>query len=174
MIHTADRPSTDDLTAAPRHQIYGRHGDLKPENILWFKPYNHQSRFGVLKISDFGLTRFHRTRSKSHFESVAVSPTYRPPEYDIAQMVSQSYDIWTLGCVLLEFITWYLRGWEGVEGFSKERTTDDNKEIPEDVFFNFVKIRDNNGGMQPGAKAKASVANVSKELLIASPWSTLR
>jgi len=163
MIHTADRPSTDDLSTAADHPIHGRHGDLKPENILWFKPWQntHQSGFGVFKISDFGLTRFHGTQSKSHFETVAVSPTYRPPEYDIAAMVSQSYDIWTLGCVLLEFITWYLRGWKGVDGFSKKRTTDDNREIPEDVFFNFVKIRDNDG-MIPGARAKLSVANVRR------------
>jgi serine/threonine protein kinase len=114
MIHMADSPSTEDLTKVSGHQLHGRHGDLKPENILWFKPYQdtHRNHFGVLKISDFGLTRFHRTRSKSHFESVAVSRTYRPPEYDIVKMVSQSYDIWTLGCVLLEFVTWYLYGWE--------------------------------------------------------------
>lgn len=161
MIHTADRPSRDDTSG---HPIHGRHGDLKPENILWFKAHQDidQTYFGQLKISDFGLTRYHRTRSKSHFEQVAVSPTYRPPEYEVATMVSPSYDIWSLGCVLLEFAGWYLLGWEEVERFSKLRTTDDGRDIPEDVFFKFVDIQDDNGTIQQGARAKVSVADVSR------------
>ncbi|KAH6663157.1 kinase-like domain-containing protein [Halenospora varia] len=161
MIHTADIPSEsspDDL-CNDGLQIHGRHGDLKPENILWFKSYGviDPSDFGVLKISDFGLTRFHRTLSKSHFESVAVSPTYRPPEYDIAMMVSQGFDIWSLGCVLLEFVTWYFLGGTGVERFSKERAKDDTREMRQDVFFNFVHIKEKNGEL--GARAKRSVYN---------------
>ncbi|RDL36219.1 uncharacterized protein BP5553_06831 [Venustampulla echinocandica] len=161
MIHTADRSSTDGLSNSSGHQIHGRHGDLKPENILWFKAYQDTdlTSLGVLKISDFGLTRFHRTRSKSHFGPVAVSPTYRPPEYDVAKMVSPSFDIWTLGCVLLQFVAWYLLGWEEVDRFSEARTADDRGKIPEDVgkipedvFFKFVNL-------QTGARAKVSVAD---------------
>ncbi|KAF4634373.1 hypothetical protein G7Y89_g3744 [Cudoniella acicularis] len=162
MIHTSDLPSSDDLhNDASSLQIHGRHGDLKPENILWFKPYEgtDPSDFGVLKISDFGLTRFHGTRSKSHFESVAVSPTYRPPEHEVAMMVSQSFDIWSLGCVLLEFVTWCLLGGAGVDEFSKERAKDDSREFRQDVFYNFVQIKENNGDTQLGARAKRSVAN---------------
>jgi serine/threonine protein kinase len=160
MIHTADMPSQDD----PSYQVHGRHGDLKPENILWFKSYDStdQSSFGVLKISDFGLTRFHGTRSKSRTESFAVSPTYRPPEYDVAMMVSQGFDIWSLGCVLLEFVTWYLLGGEGVENFSGERERDDVSEFRQDVFFNVIRVRGDGGEMQLGARAKRSVANVSQ------------
>lgn len=163
MIHTSNIPASDDTANDLCHQIYGRHGDLKPENILWFKAYDSigQDCFGVLKISDFGLTRFHRTRSKSHVENVAVSPTYRPPEYDIAKFVSQSYDVWSLGCVLLEFVTWSLLGEAGVESFSVERARDDTREFREDVFFNFVTIKQPNGETMLGARAKQSVANVS-------------
>ena len=165
MIHRADIPSKSTSTppGAPKYPIHGRHGDLKPENILWFKSYKgtEQSWHGVLKISDFGLTRFHVTQSISQFEMSAASPTYRAPEYDIDTTTSQSYDIWSLGCVLLEFITWYLLGWDGVDNFSKNRTKDDSREIPEDVFFNFVTIKDHNVGLLTGARAKLSVANVS-------------
>lgn len=165
MIHTADIPSKSTYATldAPKYPIHGRHGDLKPENILWFKSYEdtEDSWRGVLKISDFGLTRFHGTQSISHFENVAVSPTYRAPEYDIASKTSQSYDVWTLGCVLLEFVTWYLLGWEEVDKFSKDRTTDDSRDIREDVFFNFVNIKEPGGRLQTGARAKQSVANVS-------------
>src|SRR3569833_3200461 len=38
----------------------GRHGDIKPQNVLWFRQEKGaQGDHGVLKISDFGLTRFH-------------------------------------------------------------------------------------------------------------------
>lgn len=83
MIHIGDMPSTDNLPDMQKNQIHGRHGDLKPENILWFKSYKertNQQFSGVMKISDFGLMRFHSTQSKSNVENVAVSRTYRPPE----------------------------------------------------------------------------------------------
>lgn len=168
MIHTAEMPSSDELPSVSSLQIHGRHGDLKPENILWFKSYDgtEEGKFGVLKISDFGLTRFHGTKSKSQLEKVALSPTYRPPEYDIIKMVSQRFDIWSLGCVLLEFVTWYLLGGEGVEVFSKERANDNSAQFREDVFFNFVTIKEKDGGTQLGARAKLSVANVSQSDLM--------
>lgn len=88
----------------------GRHGDIKPENILWFQPpheYNgDQSAFlGTLVISDFGLTEFHRDETGLVDPmNVAMSPTYSAPEYDVSETISQSYDIWTMGCVLRKFI----------------------------------------------------------------------
>ncbi|RDW73475.1 hypothetical protein BP6252_07382 [Coleophoma cylindrospora] len=123
---------------------------------------------GDLKISDFGLMQFHRKRSKSHIDAsgVGVSRTYRAPEYDIAREVSQSYDIWTFGCLILEFITWYLLGWDKVDKFSRRRVDDDNSEFREDVFFNLVKIRSEEASrVQLGARFKPSVA---KEFLYLS------
>ncbi|EQB54133.1 protein kinase [Colletotrichum gloeosporioides Cg-14] len=127
-------------------QRYGRHGDLKPENILWFKDPDGKSHhnIGVLKISDFGLTRFHSKRSVSERESqrtVGFSNTYRAPEIDLKTGINQHYDIWTLGCLYLEFITWFMGGWEDVEKVSVLRLEEDkliSKDpdwIPEDNFF---------------------------------------
>ncbi|CAG8978538.1 hypothetical protein HYALB_00012269 [Hymenoscyphus albidus] len=145
------------------YQKYGRHGDLKPENILWFKDYQQPGGLGTLKISDFGLTRFHGEGSKSHAENVSLTGTYRPPEYEIAQLVSQSYDIWSFGCLLLEFVTWYLLGWEGFDDFSKARMNEDTESIvPEDVFFCFVRMGGENG--EQLARAKPSVANQINQL----------
>jgi serine/threonine protein kinase len=169
MIHTSGTSLPADNSNSGTHQIHGRHGDLKPENILWFKSYQdtHPScSLGVLKISDFGLTRFNGTRSKSHVDArgVGMSPTYRAPEYDIARQIAQSYDIWTLGCVLLEFATWYLLGWTEVDTFSQERTNNDDiefKQHREDAFFNYVSLTDTDGKRKMGARAKESVADVS-------------
>lgn len=164
MIHALDNPNTGGLDSGSVSQIHGRHGDLKPENVLWFKEYQEKdpNDLGVLKISDFGLTQFHGTRSKSftNADRVAVTGTYRAPEYDIKKMVSQSYDIWSLGCVFLEFVTWYLLGWEKLDEFSRNRMEEHAAEIKEDVFFNFVNTRDSNGRAETGASAKTSVANV--------------
>jgi serine/threonine protein kinase len=136
MIHTSVQPSSCGASLKPTdvNRKYGRHGDLKPENILWFKTYHSDDKacfMGLLKISDFGMTSFHDSQTRSMLEarSIGVSPTYRAPEYDIKEHVSQKYDIWTLGCVLIEFATWYLLGWNGVDSFSKSRADDDNQEV---------------------------------------------
>ncbi|RGP81739.1 kinase domain-containing [Fusarium longipes] len=136
---------------------HGRHGDLKPENILWFKSENTDELgyiLGTLKLTDFGLTEFHGTNSRSGINAAGVgfSPTYRAPEYDVHMKVSQSYDIWSLACVLLEFTTWYLKGWTGVDSFSTARLREETSIMREDTFFNHVGI-----GPIVSAMAKASV-----------------
>jgi serine/threonine protein kinase len=160
------------------YQLHGRHGDVKPENILWFKdpsgvdgvPYK-----GVLKISDFGLTTFHTDNSKSaiNAQEIGNSPTYRAPEYDVLRQVSQSYDIWTLGCVLLEFATWFLLGWNKLEQFSIDRTNEDHELMKEDKFFKLLQIDGTGGQGQIGANVKESVNKVItiSHTLYASPIS---
>ncbi|KAI8161636.1 Serine/threonine protein kinase [Colletotrichum sp. SAR 10_70] len=46
-----------------KEKRWGRHGDIKPENILWFQEYEKIKDF--LVISDFGLTSFNTTNSRS-------------------------------------------------------------------------------------------------------------
>jgi len=136
--------------------MYGRHGDLKPDNDLWFthedstpdrrrsehwRVHGADARSSDCLISDSGLTSFHRrassTRTRSRTRSVPCSPTYRAPEFDLDpdQLVSQSSDIWSLGCLLLEFSIWLLGGWDLLESFSKQRLEDDESGIKEDKFF---------------------------------------
>lgn len=166
MIHQDTRRASSGGT----NKRHGRHGDLKPENILWFDSDDNQRKgykHGVLTISDFGLADFHDTNSKSginpRLNNVGVSPTYRAPEYDVHEKIAQNYDIWSLACVLLEFLIWYLKGWDEVQKFSKARTAEHNNPFfPEDTFFNYLQIGGGrNGPPQPAAEAKRSVYKVS-------------
>ncbi|CVL00298.1 uncharacterized protein FPRN_08550 [Fusarium proliferatum] len=104
--------------------LYGRHGDLKPENILWFDEYHGDLHH--LAICDFGSTEFNSIYSKSLVDPEKVrgySKTYQPPDSHVEDNVNQRFDIWSLGCVFLEFISWLLLGHdETVEGFPAERT----------------------------------------------------
>lgn len=34
---------------------------------------------------------------------------------------SRRYDIWSMGCIILEFVIWLLYGWEGLEAFYEQR-----------------------------------------------------
>ncbi|KAI1158838.1 kinase-like domain-containing protein [Nemania serpens] len=88
---------------------FGRHGDIKPENVLWFKNPNTK-----LVVADFTLTRFHNpdTLAATAIGGRGYSMTYRAPEISLDSLSSspQSYDVWGLGCLYLEFISWYLFG----------------------------------------------------------------
>jgi len=114
---------------------WGRHGDLKPENILWF----HDNAYpgGRLQIADFGLGRFHGLESRSRQDPTTIngSPTYTPPEIFLRQYVSRSYDIWSFGCIFLEFITWLLRGVDGLEEFDRNRELQAADEAFDDVYY---------------------------------------
>ncbi|KAH7309158.1 kinase-like domain-containing protein [Stachybotrys elegans] len=126
----------------------GRHGDIKPNNILWFHDHTEDKRnhggkhgeYGRLKICDFGLTRFSKPdATKATAKNIRVTQTYRPPEYDINEKVSRPFDIWSLGCVYVEFITWLLLGGQGISEFDKLRQRESVRpHIRGDHFFDIV------------------------------------
>lgn len=91
-----------------------RHGDLKPENILRFM--GQRSGLGTLKIADLGLAKQHivSTQDRTHL----TSTRYGTIRYEAPETVntlnggprSRLYDIWSMGCITLEFIIWILYG----------------------------------------------------------------
>jgi serine/threonine protein kinase len=133
------------LSVKKSEELYGRHGDIKPENILWFQQTSDTNdENGILQIADFGLGRFHGRDSRSNVkpESVLGSPTYEPPECKLHRPVSRAYDIWSLGCLYLEFITWLLKGSAEIEGFSefRGRSGSRSKDFNDDYFFTIIKV----------------------------------
>ncbi|KAH7216177.1 hypothetical protein DER44DRAFT_765649 [Fusarium oxysporum] len=139
---------------------YGQHGDLKPENILWFP--DSEDPIGSLKISDLGQAQLHSTQSKTRRESNGVHTlTYRPPETDIEPYIMrQSGDIWSFGCIVLEFITWALGSWELVDEFKTKRASEDlYSPIKSDTFYELKQVPSLN---HSGAQIKPAVTQVCK------------
>ena len=121
------------------HELYGRHGDVKAENTLWFEREN------ILVMTDFGLGRLHSKISASDdTKSLERTATYRAPEFDTEDgRISRACDIYSLGCMFLEFVTWHLEGWESVhDGFPQYRFERDHFKFDSDIFF---KIEENSG-----------------------------
>ncbi|KAK0614872.1 kinase-like domain-containing protein [Bombardia bombarda] len=116
-----------------KHELFGRHGDVKADNILWFEGED------ILVMTDFGLGRLHTKYSRSVVDPKLLdkSATYRAPEFDLRQgLISRASDIFSLGCMYLEFVTWYLEGWDSVrELFPEQRIEEDVHKIESDTFF---------------------------------------
>ncbi|KAI8626068.1 hypothetical protein F5Y19DRAFT_488559 [Xylariaceae sp. FL1651] len=97
-----------------------RHGDLKPENILRFfgeqTSYPEPEIVGVLKIADMGLAKRHvvATQDRKWVTSTRHGTIrYEPPEVTTTlqdEGRSRLYDVWSMGCIILEFILWILHG----------------------------------------------------------------
>ncbi|KAJ4244068.1 hypothetical protein NW762_014681 [Fusarium torreyae] len=154
-----DNKSLEQDPAKPKIK-YGQHGDLKPENILWFPDPNDP--IGILKISDLGQAQLHSTQSKTRRESNGVHTlTYRPPESDIEPYIMrQSGDIWSLGCIVLEFIAWALGSWELVDEFKTKRASEDPySPIKSDTFYELKQVLELN---HYGAQIKPAVTQVCK------------
>lgn len=127
-----------EMSVRPGEELFGRHGDIKPENILWFQSIpGILDEHGILQIADFGLGRFHGrdSRSKVRPTGLVTSPTYEPPECKLHLPVSRAYDLWSMGCVYLEFITWLLKGATGIEEFADFRGELSSTGINDDNFF---------------------------------------
>lgn len=100
-----------------------RHGDIKPENILIF-PDEDNRGIGTFKVSDLGSAMRHsvvtalRERTKN---KVFATVVYQPPESRTRKLSSTSrlYDIWSMGCVTLEFLIWLLYGYEQLQAFNE-------------------------------------------------------
>ncbi|KAH7316936.1 hypothetical protein B0I35DRAFT_469369 [Stachybotrys elegans] len=102
-----------------------RHTDIKPANILR-SVENIQQRpldIGTLKISDMGLAKKHTMRTSLRKGTVARAATtrYQPPESVFKltdEGIGRRYDIWSMGCVMLELIIWLLHGTDTLDKFN--------------------------------------------------------
>ena len=122
-IHELPQPRPNEVAD---NKLYGIHGDLKPENILHFSQETEEHSFGRLKIADFGIVEFRSlaTRTSPNQEYTGpASPTYRSPEHDIGiqQKRSRKVDIWSMGCVFSELLTWARHGGDAVESYRECR-----------------------------------------------------
>jgi serine/threonine protein kinase len=109
--HIHDPPSPNALPLPADHK-YGRHGDLKPENLLLYDS-SEDSR-GIILVADLGLSTLNTIVSRTQTNSrTRCTPLYKPPECHIkGAKIRRSYDLWTLGCLLLEWVCWALEGEE--------------------------------------------------------------
>ncbi|TDZ31023.1 Cyclin-dependent kinase 3 [Colletotrichum spinosum] len=155
----------DGVMKATREERFGRHGDLKPENLLWFSdPNNPIDKKGTIKITDFGQAELHSVETKSYRRTNGIDTlTYRSPECEIQPLViRQSSDVWSLGCIFLEFVTWALGGSKLVQEFKKKRMLYDARmRMDTDIFFELVMVPELR---HCGAKLKLAVSRHMDEL----------
>jgi serine/threonine protein kinase len=107
-----------------------RHGDLKPENILCFSGNGSNNNHDecTLVITDVGLSKCHdklteyrKEATKTHSGTIM----YEPPETELQpdQPRSRRYDVWSLGCIYLEFVVWLLYGVDDLDRFRSDLTS---------------------------------------------------
>ncbi|XP_051485759.1 dual specificity protein kinase CLK1-like [Apus apus] len=87
------------------------HTDLKPENILLassdsteeynpsLKCQERRPKHPDIRVGDFGST----TRDDEHHSTVVTTRPFRAPEVILALGWSQPCDVWSIGCILLEY-----------------------------------------------------------------------
>ena len=91
----------------------GAHHDLKPANILIDKD-------GTLILADFGLSKIDDGDSELT-RTTKVTPEYAPPEVIEHGLQGRASDIWSLGCIFLEILT-FCQG-KNLYDFEKYRST---------------------------------------------------
>lgn len=100
-----------------------RHGDLKPANILLFEEDGDK----FLAIADFGVSKIHTAPTGMRQNGTTTKATtrkYEAPEvgpHFKNQPRHRVYDIWSLGCVFLEFVIWILYDHKAIKNFEKSR-----------------------------------------------------
>jgi serine/threonine protein kinase len=77
----------------------------------------------ILKITDVGLSKSHKeaTKMRSATRTNAGTIMYEPPEAtETGKPRSRRYDIWSMGCIYLEFLIWLLYGAKGLKQFGQD------------------------------------------------------
>ncbi len=135
-----EREVHDDAASSSTDPFYVIHGDIKPENLLWYKEWvgpspsspaaqGGRDPLGVLQLADFGNSRLHHKDTGSVVDVRRATKTYAAPEAEWGEHSgSPSFDIWSLGCVFLEFVCWLVLGGSGtknpVDAFQTARYLD--------------------------------------------------
>jgi serine/threonine protein kinase len=106
------------------HSQAGYHHDLKPGNIL--VTTNRDTGDLLFSISDFGSAKMGQILSGSERPSQFTrnpypgDPVYGAPDTILEGKSSRPYDIWSMGCIVLELLTWI----NGIEGNSVQTFQD--------------------------------------------------
>ena len=96
------------------------HFDLKPSNVLVNRPSRSPPTFDFI-ITDFGLAHIKNTTGgSSGTRGRGGDEAYAPPEC-VQDKQSRKYDIWSLGCIFLEILTFLVMGYEGVRELDNAR-----------------------------------------------------
>ncbi|KAJ4988218.1 protein kinase domain-containing protein [Stagonosporopsis vannaccii] len=99
--------------------------DIKTDNILVFiygkQPWFRLSDFSCARVVDFVASVSGLHRQSWQTTNKASTPVFRAPEFTTEGKTSRPYDIWSLGCVLLEVLVWYLEGYEALTSFRTSR-----------------------------------------------------
>jgi serine/threonine protein kinase len=130
------------------------HGDLKPESIFWFCGTD---LVGTLKIGAWGQARIIMAQSVTSRSEPGTS-SYEAPETANLLIIDHSdqtrtrryhsTDIWSMGCIIFEFMIWLLYGADGLEEF--------NNQLP--VGSSFYEIVGNR--TDPSSDVRSAVINV--------------
>ena len=99
-------------------ELIGCHHDLKPANVL--------VKDGQFLLADFGLSRLKPVEgdSKTHFRGINYhnAPECLDLDGDYKHLrVGRKSDIWAMGTILLDIVTYLQRGRQGLKAFEKGR-----------------------------------------------------
>ena len=113
-----------------------RHGDLKPQNILCFGDSNSADGLRLV-IADVGLAKVHKEFTQFREGATATdatSVTYSPPEFELNSLlkkpISRLLDIWSIGCLFLEFVIWLAAGKDALHIFREGLRGEDLRRPP--------------------------------------------
>lgn len=93
------------IKLAPNERVAGGHFDIKPANII----VDTKGPTGRLLLTDFGnaMLKVCSDDQTSGREGIRATADYAGPESH-SDKVKKSYDVWSLGCVLLEVLVFVL------------------------------------------------------------------
>jgi serine/threonine protein kinase len=170
-VHTQKVDDNNRLGVPTASEIQTRSGyihDIKPDNILvflyeesvyWFR----LSDFSCAKVVDF-IASISGQHVNSHCTtSKTGTPDFRPPESMKAKAkTSRPYDLWSLGCVYLELMVWFLQGYPSLEAFREDRRGFAKPNGVEDEAFYFTIEVNANPKVQLRRAVKEKISELSK------------
>ena len=142
--------------------LHGFHMDLKPTNILIMK--DEVSGHRSWNIGDFSLSCFYLKDTDKEISTISGPGTYEPPERQLELPQSQASDIWSLGCVFAECVSWLIRGSSAIDDFAEARMKD--LQIPSSNFIDdhFFSLNFDSSWNPVGAVVRPAVKAWFREL----------